>query len=307
MKRNFLYIALAALMAPSLVSAQNPDRWQQIYPDMEFSTAGRISAEVDKKLATGLHLSVSGEVRGEDNFTKLDRFQGTVDLSYKACPYFKVGVGYAFMSLWKVKSVEPEDMEDYLTGKWVPEGNYDSVNGLDKFWDIRHRAYLDLTGMYKVGEWHFSLRERVQLTHKTRDINTFQAPLNDIVLRSRFKVSYASRTAPLEPYMYVEMRNPLNGVKYSNRIAPFVIGDNVRYSDVYVGRIRTSIGTEWLINARNSFDFYILGDYCYDKKFDAFRTEDHAGAKQHDAGELKSITYRKAFILSVGIGYKYEF
>lgn len=275
MKRLISILALCALVIPAAAQGQP----QAIYEDFEAEVGGRLSVEVDKKLCKGLHLSVSEEVRFGSNFSSFDRTNTGIDLSYKVCPYFKVGVGYVFMDLWRVK-------ED------------------SRFWDMRHRAYLDLTGLYKVGGWHFSLRERVQLTHKTRDINNYQAPQNDLVLRSRFKVSYGFHQVPLEPYFAVEVRNTLNGVHF-NAVSPLVEpGDNIVYNDVYINRIRFQLGTTWQIDARNSLDFYYLADLCNDKDFDATGENKKDPMKE---GVLKSVTYSGVLKNAICVGYKFSF
>jgi hypothetical protein len=54
---------------------------------------------------------------------------------------------------------------------------------------------------------------------------------------------------------------------------------------------------EWKLNPRNSFDFFVLGDYCRDKEIDTNK----------EGTKLKSLTYDRKFNTSIGIGYKFSF
>ena len=260
--------------------------------DTDFDFRARVSAEVDKKIVKGFHVSLSEEFRLKDDLSSVDRFYTTLGLSYKFCPYFKAGVSYTLMNLHKF---------DSDTDKWG--------------WNTRHRATLDLTGMYRAGNVKFNLRERFQFTHRTGDMNVYQDPRNELVLRSRLKVSYEFQTRPVEPYMSVEVRNTLNAVHYNSPSYSSVPGDNISYNDVYVNRVRLQPGVEWRLDSRNSFDFYLLADYVYEKDIDADKSGNLKKYKDQDGNLVTDasgnpvyrIFYQPGWNFSLGVAYKYEF
>ncbi len=286
MKKFFVAAASAALLLiPSLC-------WAQVDEPFETDFRGRIAAGADFKLCKGLTLGLEEEFRVKDNFSSVDRFHTTLSLDYKVCPYFKIGAGYTLMNLH----------------------DYDEASSSYE-WTMRHRAFFDLTGMYKtVGGWKFSLRERFQYTYRAGDMNVYQNPRNAMVLRTRAKVSYALHTKPIEPYLSVEIRNTLNGVHYSSQNYVNTIGDNVSYSDIYLNRVRIQPGLEWRLAKHHSLDFYLLGDYCYDKKHDAtskgkLKEYKIDGVQQYDSNGkmLYCLYYRRTFNTSIGISYKFSF
>ena len=133
--KKIVIASLAALLAlPTFVSAQDA-----IDDGSDFG--GRFSAEVDKKLAKGLHTFANGEVRFNENFSNFWRYQGTAGVSYKVNNYLKTAVSYTF--------IERKTTKDTLTE-----------------WKIRHRFTFDITGSYRVGDFKLSLRERLQMTNK---------------------------------------------------------------------------------------------------------------------------------------------
>lgn len=247
----------------------------------------RVSAEVDYKIMKGMHVSVSEEVRflgGSDIF---DRSYSQIGFTYKICDYLKAGLSYTAVAVQKTK-VEMPDTEEIVTN-WT---------------EWRHRVSGDLTASYKVGQWKFSLRERVQGTYKMRELNNYQQPQMGWVLRSRLKVAYEFRSVPLEPYAYFEPRLVLNGAKWGEEST----GDNYKdadflgHKDVYMNRYRGAAGLEWTLDKRNSIDFYVLYDSLYDKEIDARKEDSKKGV------QLKApITGVSAQRVSVGIGYKYSF
>ena len=275
---------MAAALCAALFSAP-----VTMHADDDDSDAfgARVSAEVDYKIMKGMHVSVSEEVRflgGSDIF---DRSYSQVGFTYKICDYLKAGVSYTAVAVQKTK-VEMPDTEEIVTN-WT---------------EWRHRVSGDLTASYKVGQWKFSLRERVQGTYKMRELNNYQQPQMGWVLRSRLKVAYEFRSVPLEPYAYFEPRLVLNGAKWGEEST----GDNYKdadflgHKDVYMNRYRGAAGLEWALDKRNSIDFYVLYDSLYDKEIDARKEDSKKGV------QLKApITGVSAQRVSAGIGYKYSF
>jgi len=231
----------------------------------------RISVGMDKKIVKGLHVSVSEQVRFKDNVSTFDRSKTDVGISYKVCPYFKFGADYSYMYVKRSADSDP---------------NHES----------RHRADFFLTGLYKLGPWHFSLREMFLSTWNMRpSFNTFQKPNPALDLRSRFKFSYAFYDKPLEPYISCEVRNTLNAVDYTSlSTTGATMSENVKYNKVYVDKIRTCVGLEWSINKRNSMDFYLMYDHGKKQSIDATKR-----------GKLKQVTNIPYDYFTMGIAYTF--
>jgi hypothetical protein len=266
--KRILMICLLALLP---LAGQAQDYYTIPVGDLETDLGGRFSLGVDKKLAKGLHLSVDGELRMKDNFSALGRWQIGADLSYKVNPYLKLGGGYIFID--KLKT----------SGAWSP----------------RHRFYVDVTGGIRAGDWRFSLRERLQLTHRNADdMNVFQTNPNSLMLKSRFKVQYKGFQS-VSPYAYVELRNVFNDPACTAKYNGTTFSDYVftGYTDAYVNRLRGALGLEWKLSKQHALDFTLLGDYCYDKVIDT----------NAEGTKLKSITFERAFNTNICIGYKFSF
>lgn len=271
MKKSYLLISGAAIIAMA-VSAPMPALAQGTLEDLETDVRARVSAEVDKKISKGLHATFRGELRTEDNFSRIESFRGTAGLEYKINDYVKAGIGYTFI---------------------------DHQNSSSE-WLTRHRLNADVTGSYRVGDWKLSLQEELQLTHRTEALNQYQKTRNPLTLSSRFKVQYKGFKA-VEPYAYVELRNVLNDPKcsatYSTSEAAYSNYSFLGYSDVYFNRCRGALGLDWALSRHNTIEVYTLFDYNYNKNIDT----DKAGTA------LRSLTYSRSFNTIAGIGYKFSF
>lgn len=238
---------------------------------MDNDLGGRISVTLDKKLVKGVHLFAEGEARVSDNFSSFGRYQAGLGLTWKITDVFKVGTGYTF--------IQNQNSE----GTWKP----------------RHRVYLDGAINLKAGDWRFSVKERLQFTH--RDVNnTFQKNPNSLALKSRFKIAYKGLTN-VTPYGYVELRNVFNdpSVKATWSTTSLSYSDYSfgGYNDAYINRIRGSLGAEWKVSKQHALDFFLLTDYNYDKNIDT----------DSEGTTLKSLTYDQGLNVSLGIGYKFRF
>lgn len=266
MRQKLILAGLLLALLPPLASAQGT------LNDLEQNFGGRIGLTLDKKLAKGLHLSIDGEARFSDNFQTFGRYQAGIDLSYKINPTFKVGGGYIFI---------------------------EKLTNSTKVWKPRHRFYLDGTATLHAGDWRFSLKERLQLTH--RDVNNpYQNNPNSLALKSRLKAAYKG-FLHVEPYAYAELRNVFNDPRCSatwNTVSQsYSDYDFLGYSDAYANRLRGALGLEYKVNRQHSFDFYVLTDYCRDKNIDT----------NAEGTKLKSLTYDQAFNVNLGIAYKFKF
>lgn len=261
MKRLLVLIIYA--LAPFLAFAQGT------VSELESDFGGRVSVEIDKKLATGLHMTLGGQARLYDGFTDFGRYQADLGVTYKFNQWLRVGAGYIF--------IENKDSE----GLWSP----------------RHRFYADVTSRVKTGSWVFSLRERFQLTRRD-GVNVYQTAPNAMALRSRLKAEYGG-LGSVSPYAFFEARLTLNdpacsaswnGSEYSDYIF-------LGYTDTYFSRYRGCLGAKLKLNSRNAFDLYVMGDYDYEKDVDTNKK----GTK------LKSLTYDRSFNINVGVGYTFSF
>ncbi len=264
-KTSIIKILAAALAAVCLsgtdAAAQN---------SVGFNT--RTSAEIDWKAARGLHLSAGYELRTKDSFAGVERHQASVGVEYKVCDWFKVGAEYIFI------------------------GHYNS----SETFRPRHRVSLNLTGQYDAGSWRFSLKEKLQLTHKAYDLNPYQSVPNQLQLKSRFTVKYRG-LRKVEPYAYFELRNIFNAPRcsatWSETSAAYTDYEFLGYNDAYVNRLRGSVGLDWNISKRHGIDFSLMYNHTRSLEIDT----DKAGTK------LKSLGWEKSDALSLCVGYKFSF
>ena len=238
---------------------------------------------VDKKLTRGLHLNLEEEVRFDNNFASFNRLHTTLGLSYKVNQNFKFGIGYAMIN------------------------PYDSTT----FKATRHRLMADATGSLRFGDWRLSLKERLQATYRTGDMNEYQAPRTAFTLKSRLKLSYRGLQR-WEPYIYAELRNTLNAPVINavyntttdtwlspttglarNDAGWFLKG----FNGCYVNRLRGALGFEYIIDKHSGLDVCLLADYLMDKKVDA----------NAEGTKLKSYTRETGFIGWFTINYCYSF
>lgn len=263
MKRILTLLLLAASFIPA--------RAQIGINDLETYLGGRFSVTVDKKMAKGLHLSLDGEIRMFDNFSSLGRWQADLGLSYKVNPYLKLGGGYMFID--KLNS----------SGEWSP----------------RHRFYFDVTGGIRTGDWRFSLKERLQLTHRyAASMNVYQNTPNALSLKSRLKAEYKGFQS-VSPYAFIEARLALNDPACSVKWDGTSFSDYsfTGYTDTYWNRVRGALGLEWKLSRQHALDFSVFCDYCYDKNIDT----------NAEGTKLKSLSYDRTFNTNFCIGYKFSF
>ena len=225
---------------------------QTVTDDPSSSFGARTSIGVEKKVAKGFTVGLEEELRFSDDFKSYT----TLGADLKVAPHLKVGAGYTF--------IYRQD-------------------------EMRHRAFVNLTENFKSGNWTFSLRERVQMTHRTADINTWQNPRNLVESRVRFKASYKVPGKKIEPYGMLEEKNTLNAVKYTTTEA-----SSMSYSDIYLNRMRCMLGVEWKIAKHQTLDIGAFYDYTYRKSIDAKRS----------TGTLKTITLKPGNNVNFAISYK---
>ena len=259
-------------LAALLLAVARPASAQIGDVDEGSDFGARISATVDKKIVKGLHLNLGGEVRLEDNFGTLGRYQGELGVTWKPFKAVKLGAGYVIM-----------------------ENRSDAGN-----WKLRHRIYTDASVTFGSPLWRFQIKERLQLTHK--DVNAYkhQTTPNSLALKSRFKVSYRGFTG-VTPYGYVEARNVFNDPSctavWSTASEVFTDYQFTGYDHAYFNRLRGCLGAELDLDKHNSLDFYLLTDWCKDKEIDTYS----------DGTRLRSLTWEHAFNGAICVGYKFSF
>ncbi len=265
-KRIIKAAATAALVVSGLFLANIGVSAQSV----GFNT--RTSAEIDWKLVKGLHLNAGYELRTKDSFAGIERHQASIGLEYKVCNYFKIGGEYIFI------------------------GHFNSTDAFRP----RHRLSLNLTGLYDAGSWRFSLREKLQLTHKAYSVNGFQEVPNALQLKSRFTVKYRG-LRKIEPYAYFEMRNIFNAPRcsatWSEPSAAYTDYEFLGYTHAYINRLRGALGLDWNITKRHGIDFTLMYNRVHSLDIDTNK----AGT------QLKSQTWRNTNALSLCIGYTFSF
>lgn len=278
MKKHLIIVSLLAL--PLYGMAQTDI-------DLDPETGGRIAVSVDKKVARGLHVGIEEEVRFDNNLTSFNRFHTTLGATYKVLPYLKLGLGYSLIN------------------------GYD--DSLYTFKYPRHRLYFDVTSSHRFGDWQLSIKERIQVTHRTGTFNPYQNPRNAVALKSRLKLAYKGFRR-WEPYASIEVRNTLNAPVinaiyneatdswgyydddvFTTKGAPgwFLNG----FKGVYVNRLRGTLGVDYRINRHNTVELYLMGDRTIDKVVDA----------SGKGKKLKSYTSEKGFTGWLCANYSYSF
>ena len=265
---HYKHLILCALLAltPWMAGAQG----NTVTENPEFGA--RFSVDLNKKIVKGLHVEAGGELRLSDNFSNLGRYQAQLGLTYKFNDYFKMGAGYML----------------------IEKKNSENV------WKPRHRFYLDGTLSLRAGHWRFALKERLQLTH--RDVNNiYQNNPNLLALKSRLKVSYKGFSANLTPYTYVELRNVFNdpslNATWSEANQSYTNYSFQGYHAAYVNRLRGALGLEWKLSKHHALDFFVMGDYFYDKVVDTNK----------EGTNLHGLWYEQGFLGHVGLGYQFSF
>ena len=252
--------------------------------DLDPEWGGRISAKLDKKLTRGLHLYLEEEARLDNNFGDVDRLQTTLGTTYKVLPSVKLGIGYALIAPYSSKN--------------------------SAFKSVRHRLMFDASYTYRLGDWQVSLKERLQATYRTGDMNEYQKPRTAFTLKSRLKVQYKGLRR-LTPYAYAELRNTLNApvisALYNESTGEYFTEEGSLsgeagwflegFNGIYVNRVRGCIGAEYRIDRRNRLEAYLLLDHISDKVVDA----------NAEGTKLKSYTREQGFIGQFCLGYSYSF
>ena len=266
MRNKFLLLGLL------LLSAGLPGRAQDTESALAHDFATRTSVAIDKKLAPRLHLSAGYQLRTENNLGKIDRHQASLGLDYKFNNWLKGGLEYTFFD------------------------RYGSSAG----WQPRHRLSGYATLGWRFGDWRLSLREMVQLTHKTEDLNPYQEVRNPVALKSRLKLQYKG-SAAVEPYAFFELKTVLNDpactAAWNAATQAYTSYRFDGYTDAYFSRYRGGLGLTWKLTPQHALECYGLLDYNRNKDLDTNK----------EGTRLKSLTWDRSLVTTVGIGYTFSF
>lgn len=240
--------------------------------ETDYDFRSRTSVGADWQITEDLQLSGRYELRTSDRMSRIESNHLNAGIQYSPIKHLDVGAGYCFL------------------------GNYDS----EKVLKPRHRLYFDLIGSYKFGAWKLSLRERIQMTHKSYEFNEYQQTPNLVELKSRLKLAYKG-FIHLEPYAFFELRNCFNGpsftAEYNETSGKYTNYEFAGYSDAYVNRLRGALGLEWKISANHSIDFKLMSDWCREKAIDT----------NAEGTKLKSYSWEQSLNTSLSIGYVFSF
>lgn len=205
------------------------------------------------------------QLRLNDNLAAVDRFQTTLGVGYEVCKYFKVGADYILIN-----------SRDNGVGVWEKP---------------RHRVNINLEGSVNFGNLELSLRERLQTTFRTDEVNRYEKPQNELILRSRLMAEYRIIGTMWTPYLLFELHNTLNAPKVVDNYltAPFAV-------DNYITRYRAGVGAKLRITRNHRLDFYYYFDYnrSYDIDY------------KNKSGALKGYVEENQCRHIIGISYKFK-
>ena len=256
-----------ALLLPLAAAAQN-----------EYGGGARLSVAGDYKIRKGLHVNVEEEIRIGGVFQSLNRLQTTVGLDYKPAKFLKLGAGYILIN------------------------PYDGVNR--SFKAPRHRIDVDATGQVTWNNFSFSLKERVQFTHRTGTFNVYQNTPDAFALKSRIGVEYKGWSI-FEPGIFLEMRTQLNAPwgetsgdrQYKSDGTPYYNYTPTGYSHVYNDRYRLIFRTDIKLSKHHVLQPYVLVDF-----YSPYEIDTNA-----EGTRLFSASYVNQTNLNVGVSYTFKF
>ena len=241
----------------------------------------RVSAGVDYKIDKRLHLKVEEEARVGDSLSN-NRLQTTIGLTYKPVKYVKFGVGYSLLNPFKTDSLA--------------------------FKAPRHRLYADVTGIVRFGDFQFSVKERLQYTHRTGSFNVYQSTPDAFALKSRASVKYKGWNL-VEPTLFFESRTQLNA-PWGTAGTTLLSGESKKgraytyynyipdgYTHVYNDRYRAGLDLDIKLSKHHTLNPYVLVDFYSTYDIDT----NGAGNR------LYSAAYTNFTRVSAGLSYVYSF
>lgn len=263
-----LYIIIAILFIPAILlntaNAQSgvPKPYEK---DVVEDVRGRTEGAIEWGITKNLSLEAGVEARFKDNIGSLDRIHTFVGATYDIGKHFEIGGDYILINMY-----------DSEVRAWESK---------------RHRANINVEGEFEVGDFEFSLRERVQATFRTDSVNRYEKSNPEAILRSRFMATYKIPHSRWSPYLLFELHNTLNAPK---PVANFKTDEY----DVenYITRYRGGVGAKYRINRNNRLDFFYYID------FDRSYNIDYKSNK----GDIKGYQLERELRHIFGISYKFK-
>lgn len=261
MKRVILAILLATCTL-SVASAQDITS-PVVVNSNDFR--GRIEGAFEWEFIDNLSLEAGVQMRLNNDFGSVDRLQTSFGLNYDVCRYFSIGADYVLINIHEAENTS-----------WRAP---------------RHRLNLNLEGKVEIGRFELSLRERLQTTFRTDEVNVFEKPQNEMILRSRLMAEYSIRHSRWTPYLLFELHNTLNAPRVvSNYLDAELTTDN------FITRYRAGFGAKLRITRKHRLDFYYYFDYDHSYNIDY----------KPNRGDLKGYVEENEIRHIFGISYKFK-
>lgn len=268
------FVLLLAFAMPFSLKAQTVD-------STAYDFGFRMSIGVNKIIMKGLHVTLNEKVWISE--FGHNRFQTTLGVNYKVHNNVKIGAGYAFISAYNA-----------------------NANAYNHF---RHRFMVDVKGTLIWGDWNFSLKERLQLTHRSGNYNRYQNPANALMLKSCLTLKYMDFDY-FEPYLSLELHYRLNAAAIEAEFDGeyyYTLDTHERegepgwflkgFNKSYPSCARVALGGDIKINKRNTINLYLMEEFNLVRKIDA----------NAEGTILKSYSYWLEFASWLGVGYEFYF
>lgn len=264
---NKLYTIIALLLLPvihlSTVNAQSQTIPREIL-DVTNDVRGRVEGAVEWDVTKDLSLEAGVETRLNNNIGSLDRIHTFVGATYEIGKHLNVGGEYILINIYD-----------------------NEIKG----WDSnRHRVNINLEGNIKLGDFEFSLRERVQSTFRTGSVKLYEKANPEAILRSRLMSTYKIPHSRWSPYILFELHNTLNTPK---PMANFKDYNGETFA--YITRYRGGIGAKYRIDRNHRLDFYYYFDF--DRSYDI---------DYRKGGSIKPVKLEREIRHIFGISYKFK-
>ena len=240
MNKKFITLALS-LFAVAGAYAQGDDF------GMDFSVGA------EKKIRSGMEVSIEGNARTQDKTRKMDRWSIGAGFDMKIYDTsdfdIKATLKWEYMWVYKLNQIKNKYDEytytDPVLGSYT-EQEYKGYNEELAYWRNRHRTSVGLTATYEPNKrWKFQLKETVQYSHYCNDSTTqnkyrldgkgnhyfkesemdYKGAKDRTILRSRITAQYDVRRCLLDPYVSVEYGCGLN---YTANKWKFMVGTDIK-------------------------------------------------------------------------------
>jgi len=174
-----------------------------------------LSAELDKAIGRKISLAIEEELRLTSSPAGFDRNVLSIGADYALFQRkLKIGASYAFMYLYNN----------------------------DRYFEVRHRYYANISYKESVGQFTFSWRGRLQGTRRDEDLGDYKINPK-YLLKNKLQVEYAIWGRPWKPFVSCDFYSTLNN-PMGNELS----------------RIRYQCGTAWRLNRTDYLDFFLRYD-----------------------------------------------